>query len=269
MTSYGPVTLSATPDSVGDFVDATGDDPDRWFEHAPPGYAAVALIAVAGQLLDEALATYRAVVHTRQRFEWHGQLAVGDRVDVSGGVTSSKERSGMTFVDFEAEAGGWMTARSSFLMSDGAAADLEERAEPPATERAANEFPAPTSAPAAGEAMQPLAKSASRLDIVRYAAASGDWNPIHWDHDAAVAAGLGGVVAHGLLAASWVAQAAARHSTSPQPLGSLDIRFRSPLLPAAAVIAGGSVKGVAPLQLAIEMSAGAETLITATASVNE
>jgi acyl dehydratase len=269
MTAYGPVTLVATPDSVADFIDATGDDPARWFEHAPPGYAAVALIAVAGGLLDEALATYGAVIHTRQRFEWHAPLAVGDRVEVTGAVTSTKERAGMTFVDFAAEAGGWVTARSSFLMTEGAAAESPERTEPPPIGRAGTEVPTATVVPAEGEDVAPLAKSASRLDIVRYAAASGDWNPIHWDHDSAVAAGLGGVIAHGLLAASWVAQAAARYSRSAQPLRSLDVRFRSPLLPAVAAIVGGSVKGVAPLELAIEISAGGETLITATAEVNE
>ena len=35
-------------------------------------------------------------------------------------------------------------------------------------------------------------------DLVRYAGASGDFNPIHYDHHAALAAGLDGVIAHGL-----------------------------------------------------------------------
>lgn len=35
-------------------------------------------------------------------------------------------------------------------------------------------------------------------DLVRYAGASGDFNPIHYDHHAARDAGLDGVIAHGL-----------------------------------------------------------------------
>lgn len=41
----------------------------------------------------------------------------------------------------------------------------------------------------------------SRTDIVRYAGASGDFNPIHHDETFARAAGLPGVMAHGMLSA--------------------------------------------------------------------
>ncbi|WP_370942152.1 MaoC/PaaZ C-terminal domain-containing protein [Amycolatopsis sp. cg5] len=41
----------------------------------------------------------------------------------------------------------------------------------------------------------------SRADLVRYAGASGDFNALHWSDEAAAAAGLGGVVAHGMLLA--------------------------------------------------------------------
>ncbi|AEI11294.1 MaoC family dehydratase [Cellulomonas gilvus] len=37
-----------------------------------------------------------------------------------------------------------------------------------------------------------------RARLVRYAAASGDFNPIHWNDRVAVAVGLPGVIAHGM-----------------------------------------------------------------------
>jgi acyl dehydratase len=37
-----------------------------------------------------------------------------------------------------------------------------------------------------------------RLDLVRYAGASRDFNPIHWNERAATEAGLPGVIAHGM-----------------------------------------------------------------------
>lgn len=38
-----------------------------------------------------------------------------------------------------------------------------------------------------------------RADLVRYAGASGDFNPIHWDERTADAVGLPDVIAHGML----------------------------------------------------------------------
>ncbi len=84
-----------------------------------------------------------------------------------------------------------------------------------------------------------------------------------------MAAGLGGVVAHGLLAAAWMAQGAARYSGRFDPLAYLDLRFRRPVRPAAAVVVGGSVVGVAPLELELSVTAGDDALVTGTAGVNE
>jgi len=39
----------------------------------------------------------------------------------------------------------------------------------------------------------------TRQDLVRYAGAAGDVNPIHWSDRVAVAVGLPGVIAHGML----------------------------------------------------------------------
>jgi acyl dehydratase len=71
--------------------------------------------------------------------------------------------------------------------------------------------------------------------MVRYAAATRDWNPIHWDHDAAVSAGLPGVVTHGLLQAAWALVAASGLRLGDAPLRSARVRFRNPLLPATPV----------------------------------
>lgn len=42
----------------------------------------------------------------------------------------------------------------------------------------------------------------TRLDLIKYAGASGDYNPIHTVDDAAHEAGLPGVIAHGMLTAA-------------------------------------------------------------------
>ncbi|WP_372727600.1 MaoC/PaaZ C-terminal domain-containing protein [Nocardioides sp.] len=46
-----------------------------------------------------------------------------------------------------------------------------------------------------------------RADLVRYAGASGDFNPIHWSDRVATAVGLPGVIAHGMFTMALVARA--------------------------------------------------------------
>ncbi|MET8505512.1 MaoC/PaaZ C-terminal domain-containing protein [Streptomyces sp. NPDC004787] len=50
-----------------------------------------------------------------------------------------------------------------------------------------------------GTALPPLRCALTRADLRRYAAASGDHNPIHLDDAAARAAGFPSVIAHGML----------------------------------------------------------------------
>lgn len=51
-----------------------------------------------------------------------------------------------------------------------------------------------------------LVKRATIPDLARYAGASGDFNPIHLDKDAALQAGLPGVILHGGLKNAWLGQ---------------------------------------------------------------
>jgi hypothetical protein len=48
--------------------------------------------------------------------------------------------------------------------------------------------------------------SVTRSDLVRYAGASGDFNPIHWNNDFALAVELPGVIAHGMFTMGAVVQ---------------------------------------------------------------
>lgn len=51
-----------------------------------------------------------------------------------------------------------------------------------------------------GDAIPPLAlEPVGRLEIIRYAGASGDFNPIHTIDEEAARAGLPGIIAHGML----------------------------------------------------------------------
>lgn len=52
---------------------------------------------------------------------------------------------------------------------------------------------------ALGDTVAQASYQLSRDSLVRYAGASGDFNPIHYRDDVAAAAGLPGVLAHGML----------------------------------------------------------------------
>lgn len=269
--SYGPFTVEVTADRVAEFAVATGDDPARWVEHAPPLFANVALFAVAPVFLeDPAVVPFTtSLIHSEQSFEWHRSLAVGERLRVVGKVGGVKARSGLNLVTFglqaESDAGVWLDGTAVFVMADAAAGSLPEQPEPPVGDRPPTDPPASSKPlPTEGEPIVPLHCGASRSDLVRYAAATRDWNPIHWDHDSARAAGLPGTIVHGLLMAAWMGRAAARYSSDPHSLAAMALRFRKPLRPGEPATVTGTVGAVAAdgtdLDMALE-SAG-DRLVT-------
>lgn len=223
---YGPVTYRLDPEKVADFIEATNDDPDAHTAAVPQGFAGALLFAVAPALLaDPDLASHsHGVIHGDQSFTWHRPLAYGATVDVRGTVSKLRERGGVAFLGFSLavhdEHGAVCAGESTFLLSGSAAA---------ASGHAERDEPAPDEIPEGGLIDgATIVRSVSRRGLVEYAGASRDFNPIHWDHDTAVAAGLPGVVVHGLLQSAWILQATG-------PVTTARFRFRAPLLPAVAV----------------------------------
>lgn len=272
---YGPYAMRISPEKVDEYVAATGDEPDRWVEYAPPSFAAALLFTVAPHFLDDVrVRPFTGVlVHVDQTFTWHAALRIGAEIRVLGRVEKVRERGGRFFVTFSAEVDSadgerLLDAVATFLMAQGAApAATDDLGEPPVWRRELNELPSPRPRPGVGESFAPLAKSASRLDLVKYAAASGDYNPIHFDHDSARRAGLPGTVVHGLLMAAWATQIAAAVSNRPDPLAHIKLRFRNPLRPGAAATIDGSFKDMAEdgadAQATLQVSSADGSLVTA------
>ena len=59
----------------------------------------------------------------------------------------------------------------------------------------------------AGDVLEAQTFAITRADLVRYAGASGDFNPIHWSDRVATSVGLPGVIAHGMFTMALVARA--------------------------------------------------------------
>jgi len=69
----------------------------------------------------------------------------------------------------------------------------------------------------------------TRADLVRYAAASGDQNPIHQDDEVARSVGLPGVIAHGMYTMALAARAVSSWYPDAEVV-SLGCKFTSPVV---------------------------------------
>jgi acyl dehydratase len=69
----------------------------------------------------------------------------------------------------------------------------------------------------------------TRADLVRYAGASGDLNPIHWSDRVATQVGLPGVIAHGMLTMGLAGRAVTAWTGDPGALVEYQVRFGRPV----------------------------------------
>jgi acyl dehydratase len=70
----------------------------------------------------------------------------------------------------------------------------------------------------------------TRADLVRYAGASGDFNPIHWSDRVATGVGLPGVIAHGMLTMGLAGRAVTAWAGDPGALVEYTVRFGRPVV---------------------------------------
>lgn len=83
-----------------------------------------------------------------------------------------------------------------------------------------------------------------RYVTVRYAGASGDFNPIHIDEEYAHEVGLPHRILHGLWTMAQVARAHTEAAGGPQTLRSLSVQFRGMGQIGEEIVVAGTVKSV-------------------------
>ena len=81
-----------------------------------------------------------------------------------------------------------------------------------------------------GEELPEREYQLTRADLVRYAGASGDTNPIHWSDRIAAAAGLPGVIAHGMLTMALVGRLLTEWIGDPGGIVEYGVRFARPVV---------------------------------------
>ena len=82
----------------------------------------------------------------------------------------------------------------------------------------------------AGAEIAPRQYQVTRRDLVRYAGASGDFNPIHWNERIARAVGLPDVIAHGMLTMALAGRFLAEWAGDPGAVTEFGVRFSAPVV---------------------------------------
>ncbi|VVE62063.1 (R)-specific enoyl-CoA hydratase [Pandoraea captiosa] len=82
--------------------------------------------------------------------------------------------------------------------------------------------------------------------LVRYAGASDDYNRIHYDQHYAQEAGLGGVIAHGMLTMAFMGRAVSDWAGPAAAIVDIEARFNAPVRPGDVVRVVGTVADCAP-----------------------
>ena len=95
-----------------------------------------------------------------------------------------------------------------------------------------------------GATLEPITRGPiSRSQIARFAAATGDFNPIHTDETFAQKVGFPSIIAHGPLALAFLTQALG-HNFGAEKVRGVTAQFRAPILPGDTLRIEGTVTEV-------------------------
>ena len=108
----------------------------------------------------------------------------------------------------------------------------------------------------------------TRADLVRYAGASGDRNPIHWSDRVATSVGLPGVIAHGMFTLALAARALDTWAGATGRVRELGCKFSKPVVVpdddiGVEVTVRGTVKNASDegVQIALEVTCGDQKVL--------
>ncbi|HEY0773150.1 MAG TPA: MaoC/PaaZ C-terminal domain-containing protein [Nocardioidaceae bacterium] len=121
---------------------------------------------------------------------------------------------------------------------------------------------------AAGDVLPTQTYRVTRADLVRYAGASGDFNPIHWSDRVAGSVGLPGVIAHGMYTMALAARALDAWAGAPGRVSEISCKFTKPVVvpdddEGVEVVVAGTVKNLTEdgVHVALEVTCGGEKVL--------
>jgi acyl dehydratase len=81
-----------------------------------------------------------------------------------------------------------------------------------------------------GDQLPPLRVRVTRSDLIRYAGAALDFNPIHWNEKLAAEVGLPGVIAHGMFTMALAGRLVTNWTGDPSAVVEYGARFIRPVV---------------------------------------
>ncbi len=231
---YAPITTEVTLDAMQNYARACNDDNPRFFDAAlPGGIVAPPMFAVVVTWLPvitvmtdpEVHADLLRLLHVAQDMEFDAPIRPGDSITSTARIASIETHQSGESMALELEAHnarGEAVNRSVFTIFIRG----RRTTSPPAAVRADH-------ATVRGAQLIAVEQTIDLDQTSRYAAASGDLNPIHVDANVAKMAGLPGIIVHGLCTMAFTAKVMVDHLCEGDParLKRLAVRFSHPVLP--------------------------------------
>jgi acyl dehydratase len=119
-----------------------------------------------------------------------------------------------------------------------------------------------------GQELPEQAYTVTRAALVRYAGASGDFNPIHWSDRVAKSVGLPGVIAHGMYTLALAGRALDAWAGATGRVRELSCKFTKPVVvpdddAGVEVVVRGTVRNVTDegVHVALEVTCGGEKVL--------
>jgi acyl dehydratase len=230
---YVAASAEVTLDGLQQYAYACSEENPHYFDRAvsggilaPPMFnTTLTWAALLNAITDPALqADLLRLLHVAQDMEFLAPLRPGDTIAASARIVSIEPGSGGGRIMIQLDAANQdqaLVSRSFFTaVIRGRLPERMNRSHSPATT-------------SRSDPILTLSQTVDHDQAVRYAAASGDSNPIHLDEQAARIAGLPGVVVHGLCTMALTAKLMVDHlcDGQPQRLKRLAVHFSRPVFP--------------------------------------
>jgi acyl dehydratase len=279
---YPPIRYEVGREKLREFAVALGEtDPVYHDEQAAraaghPDLPAVPTFPVvisfrAGAMVNgdpELGLDYSRVVHGEQAFTYRRPVRAGDRLLATSRAAAIETKGRHELLTIATrigtEDGEPVCEATSLLISRGTGVEGARSGAAPATGQGSDDVAdsqAMANGPrrsvagvAVGDGIGELREPIERLDLIRYAGASGDFNVIHWSDEAATAVGLPGVIAHGMYSMGVAARLVAGWAGDPAALRRLRVRFAAMIRPGQTLSVRGEVAEVEKTRVGLRFS---------------
>jgi acyl dehydratase len=279
---YPPIRYEVGREKLREFAVALGEtDPVYHDEQAAraaghPDLPAVPTFPVvlsfrAGAMVNgdpELGLDYGRVVHGEQAFTYLRPVRAGDRLLATSRAAAIETKGRHELLTIATrigtEDGEPVCEATSLLISRGTGVEGARGGAAPATGQGSDDIAdsqAMANGPrrsvagvAVGDGIGELREPIERLDLIRYAGASGDFNVIHWSDEAATAVGLPGVIAHGMYSMGVAARLVAGWAGDPAALRRLRVRFAAMIRPGQTLSVRGEVAEVEKTRVGLRFS---------------